>query len=497
MQYTPSEIYLEILQESRSPKSSAASLSKLISSSPHLTRTLLSVATSRQRGVGGGVLEPERAALLLGATAIGHVALLHELIQLPDTTVHSSRLCTAFWEDVLFRGAACVLLAHRFGTTHPDIALAAGLSLEMGRLIRLGEQPTLVDCFWESRKLSGDSRIEAEKNGFGNEHVAYFMEGTEGWDLPPEIHQTMLIHHKSPEEIRNSPFPIMGFIARWADVIGEMFTSPNIAESLEACSNTLVKEAGFAPGEVNEFLDQVILQTMMVGDLLGVEIPQQSPLEKRITESKALLSPEAMSHDELLSFIETLIIERDELEDELQLLRRDVHSLTTFDSLTNLPSRGQYMPTLRQEVARARRYERALSLILVDIDEFSFLNSRYGHEAGDAVLEKIASTISKVARDSDFIARTGGDEFAIILTETDSMGGRIFAERIRAAIESLKVGHELHTIRFSASVAGVSLADIDNDNADHETLHASGLMALRKLRDRGPNRVVWVNTGKR
>jgi len=439
-------------------------------------------------------LEPERAALLLGATAIGHVALLHELIQLPETSIHSARLGIAFWEDVLFRGAACVLLAHRFGTTHPDVALATGLSLEMGRLIALEEHPTLVDCFWESRKLSGDARIESEINGFGTDHISQFLSATEGWDLPSEIHETLAIHHKSPSEIRNSPFPILGFIARWADIIGEMFTSTNITESLKGCSKILVEEAGFATTEVNEFLDQVILQTMMVADLLGVDIPQQAPLEKRIVESKALLSPDSMSRDELLMFVETLIIERDELEEELQKLRRDVHSLTTFDALTNLPSRGQYMPTLRQEVARARRYERSLSLILIDIDDFSALNSKYGHDAGDSVLAKIAATVSKVARDSDFIARTGGDEFAIILTETDNIGGRIFAERIRASIESIKVGHNQHTIRFSASIAGVSLVDLKNENADHEALHASGLMALRKLRDRGPNRVAWVNT---
>ena len=494
MQYTPSKIYLDILEESRSPKASASSLSSLITTSPRLTRTLLRVATSRQRGVGGDVLEPERAALLLGATAIGHVSLLHELIQLPNPEEHSSRLCTAFWEDALYRGAACVLLAHRFGTTHPDIALATGLSLEMGRLLVLDEQPTLVEFFWESRKMSGEARIEAEKQGFKTDHISKFLEATEGWEIPAEIHQTLLVHHKSPADIRKSPFPIMGFIARWADVIGEMFTSVNISESLVTCTNSLVEEAGFAVDEVNEFLDQVILQTMMVADLLGVDIPQQAPLEKRLAESRALMSPDSMSHEELLSFVETLIVERDELEEELQKLRRDVHSLTTFDSLTNLPSRGQYMPTLRQEVARAQRYERSLSLILLDIDEFSSLNSKFGHKAGDAVLAKIATTVSKVARDSDFIARTGGDEFAIILTETDSMGGRIFAERIRAAIESIKVGFEQHTIRFSASIAGVSLADLKADSTDHETLHASSLMALRKLRERGPNRVAWVNT---
>ena len=492
MKRTPSEAYLNIIEAVNSPRISAQKIGEMIVAEPNLARTLVRVASSRQRGVGREVLEPERAVLLLGSTAVAHVALLHELIKLPNSEVHSTWLNSAFWEDTIRRGAACVLLAHRFGSVHPDIALACGMCLELGRMLILDENPSASAIFWETRVLKGEERLKAELEAHGVSHVEAFLEAVEDWSLPDEILKTVRVHHLSQKEIRDSEYPMLGFIARWADTIGELFSAEDFHTEFEEAKKILIKEAGFAESEVIEFLEQVLLQTMMIGDLLSVPIAPQEPVNKRLASSKSNASPETMSHTELLNYVETLLAERESLEEELQRLRKDVHSLTRFDPLTNLPSRGHYIPTLRQEVARARRYERPLSLILVDLDGFSEINAMYGQGAGDALLEKVAKVLSKVARDSDFIARTGGDEFALILPETDTMGGRVCAERVRAAVEAIRVGYDRHLVRSSASVAGLSLSDLHDNDADHEKLHAAGLAALKKLRERGPNRVVWV-----
>ena len=181
-----------------------------------------------------------------------------------------------------------------------------------------------------------------------------------------------------------------------------------------------------------------------------------------------------------------------ELEEELQELRAQLLSLSQFDPMTGLPSRGHFMVNLRQEVARARRYDRPLSLVVVDIDEFTEFNARNGQTAGDHALQDSAKVLRRVVRDSDFLARSGGDEFVVILPETDAAGGRVFAERLRACLESLKLDVLGKRLPISACVTGVHLAALA-ETADHEIFYAMALKGVKKLRTRGPNRVSWVD----
>jgi diguanylate cyclase (GGDEF)-like protein len=113
----------------------------------------------------------------------------------------------------------------------------------------------------------------------------------------------------------------------------------------------------------------------------------------------------------------------------------DLHEMAMVDDLTELSNRRSFQTAAKAELARAHRYKRPLSLLLLDVDCFKTINDQYGHATGDQVLVDIARICQLQARANDIVARLGGDEFAILLPETDCAAARAIAERLREALK--------------------------------------------------------------
>ncbi|MBI5875145.1 MAG: diguanylate cyclase, partial [Deltaproteobacteria bacterium] len=111
--------------------------------------------------------------------------------------------------------------------------------------------------------------------------------------------------------------------------------------------------------------------------------------------------------------------------------------LATTDGLTSLLNRRAFMERLTEEAARSSRYEHYFSFLLIDIDHFKLVNDTYGHAAGDAVLKLLAQILKRQTRSVDIVGRYGGEEFAIILPETNSSGAQLVGERIRNVVSKL------------------------------------------------------------
>src|SRR5918912_2654169 len=109
------------------------------------------------------------------------------------------------------------------------------------------------------------------------------------------------------------------------------------------------------------------------------------------------------------------------------------------DHLTGLANRRRFERQLEREVSRTQRYGRPFCLLLLDIDNFKQVNDTYGHEAGDEVIRRLALTLQAGTRGIDLAARIGGEEFAVILPETDFEGGLDVAERLRLAVREVNI----------------------------------------------------------
>lgn len=163
----------------------------------------------------------------------------------------------------------------------------------------------------------------------------------------------------------------------------------------------------------------------------------------------------------------------------------ELSRLATTDSLTLLSNRRKFIDRLHEESALARRYERALALIVADIDDFKKINDAFGHPAGDRVLRIVAENIAVRPRETDLVARIGGEEFGILLPSTDKKGALELAESIRDRIEHADFA-ELGKVTLSLGVAEL---DEDEEDKDGELMLKTADEALYRAKAAGKNQV--------
>jgi diguanylate cyclase (GGDEF)-like protein len=135
----------------------------------------------------------------------------------------------------------------------------------------------------------------------------------------------------------------------------------------------------------------------------------------------------------------------------------EIYKLTTMDGLTQIHNRRYFDEQLDRELSRSRRYERVLSLVMMDIDHFKQINDRHGHLAGDYVLKQLASVVSTRIRREDVFARFGGEEFGVILPEIDLQSARLFAEKVRHLVSKQLFTFDKNSIPVTVSLGVATL----------------------------------------
>ena len=172
---------------------------------------------------------------------------------------------------------------------------------------------------------------------------------------------------------------------------------------------------------------------------------------------------------------------------ELEHEKCDLFELATIDPLTKALNRRAFMRFSERELARFRRDRSKLSALMLDIDHFKSVNDVHGHAVGDNVLSKLVSVASSVLRQEDLIGRLGGEEFAIVLVDSDASAAARVADRIRQAIKQVKFPSETGPFNVTVSI-GVSEPDFSESSINHALERADG--ALYEAKRSGRDRVV-------
>jgi diguanylate cyclase len=222
-------------------------------------------------------------------------------------------------------------------------------------------------------------------------------------------------------------------------------------------------------------------------DLESLKSRVRSNLEHIMTSLDSFRDFQQQQEAPLADQLAALVARVATMEDESRLARDNLEAQKARllrDTLTELPNREAYNQRLEQEFARWQRYKRALSFVVCDVDFFKKVNDAYGHLAGDKVLRVIGKTLAKRLRKTDFIARFGGEEFVLLLPETDAQAALKTVETLREAIAQCPFHFKDQRVGVTMSFGVTELRD--GDTAERAFERADQALYLAK--NNGRNR---------
>ncbi|MCK9396584.1 MAG: GGDEF domain-containing protein [Methylobacter sp.] len=241
-------------------------------------------------------------------------------------------------------------------------------------------------------------------------------------------------------------------------------------------------------------LDQSVSDQMEELKLSSTNATKLEPLKGIINSRLASIAKEIQEHgqkeaiqrqktqqqlDDLANKIKVMESESSELKSKLKI----ANNQALRDPLTGLPNRNAYNERLENELARWKRYHSPLSLIVWDIDHFKNINDSYGHKAGDKVLLLIAKQLSDHSRATDFISRFGGEEFTMLLPNTDGQSALILANQLRLTIEKTGFNASGASVAITISCGVTEFTPNDTD----ETAFERADQALYQAKEQGRN----------
>lgn len=179
---------------------------------------------------------------------------------------------------------------------------------------------------------------------------------------------------------------------------------------------------------------------------------------------------------------------------ELEASREAMRQQATTDPLTRLENRRAFLDQAEELLAIHKRYGSDYSVLMLDIDFFKKINDSHGHDAGDEVLVRISNILLNLARDVDTVARIGGEEFAILLPDTNRLGTAVMAERVRLAIEQSDINIDGIILGLTVSI-GIASQDAEQTDTVRDLMRIAD-KRLYMAKEMGRNRIAVNDEGK-
>lgn len=486
---SPPAIAVKILNTVKKDEADLSELGDIISSDPALTAKMLKVANSGIFSRNGNISNIGRAMTALGTNLIKNIALSFIIAENFSSGCQQEFDMDTFWRRSITAAVAAEMIAKQIGYTDDDIFVAAILQ-DIGTLIiALTNGEEYNKLLQESQNTGTDIwALESDKFGFNHLQVGYAL--LSNWNLPASITEPILYHHRpedcTPESSTSAK------ILKYSNQLADIYNLNEVAEKARILQNELVENFEFTVDQACRLLDEAAINSKEMLLNFELEEGQIRPYSAMLQEANAALGQLHLSNEQMLLEMTDAKQKAERLAAELQDANARLKELVYRDGLTGLYNHRFFQESLENELARAKRYQTSVSLIMFDVDHFKKVNDSHGHPAGDLVLMNISRAVSSAVRPSDIVARYGGEEFAVILPETSAAGAKVFAARLRRCVEGIATLVEGQLIYVTIS-AGTTTFSNSSGQVSKNILIETADRCLYAAKQSGRNQVIALD----
>jgi diguanylate cyclase (GGDEF)-like protein len=405
-------VVVEVLALCEQDEVGTSEIAAVLARDPALTTKVLKVANSAFYGVRSQVTTLDRAVSIIGINATMSLSLSFSLVgSLKKASAGFDPVL--YWRRCIITAAAAKLLSlleHKAA----DEYLLAGLIQDIGMLVLNAAYPDQYGRLITSADGNHQKLAQLECESFGVDHAAVGCWLARRWNLPEKLWMSIAVSH-DPQIAQGSELADFCKVVTLAGYVAEIWCDQQTIAATAFARDRMREALGMSPEAFEKLLRDVAVALPEMTSNLEMDIGGEESISQLLDQAR-----------------EALVV----LNIRTQQHVREMQDMVNYDRLTLLYNRSYLEHVLPKLFDAAVRSNMPLTVIFADIDNFKRINDNYGHQAGDEVLNSVAVILRSVLRNSDLVARYGGDEFVCILPNTGEEGAKSAAERIRESVAS-------------------------------------------------------------
>jgi diguanylate cyclase (GGDEF)-like protein len=482
-------VALRVLEKVGSPDCTLDAVGEIIRQDPSLCGLILKTLNSALYSFSRPVTSVDKALVIMGLTRIRSLILTLYLPTIRSSCPITPQL-SVFWKSSVIGGIIARERSASQSRRDPECDLLAALMRDIGQMVMMqGFKEAYAKMLDGTRDMHHSDIAELEIRHFGVSHADVSAELLKRWRLPPSMYESVRWHDREelPTEC-DADTEDCTKLLQFASIAADFLThpaTPGLKHRLLDVADALY---GMDEDDLGDFLDPLGDKVKGMATFLNVDLgPDENFAEILFNASQELVrlsveaSVESIRREEASQRTEE---EAANWKNEAQRLKEQ----NSRDSLTGLHNRKHLVERLESSVKRAMRIHAGIGLIFIDLDGFKPINDRFGHAAGDTVLKEVGVQLRMNVRENDVVARFGGDEFCVLLTDTSEAGAKLVAERILKALQDMPLTFDGQPCRIGGSLGVAYCAPWAGPVAVEELLEAADLSMYEAKRN-GKNRV--------
>ncbi len=464
-------IAIKILEAVQRPNPDLQEIAEILASDPPLSAEVLKLINSPFFGLSRKVTSVFHAVSMLGMNVIKNIALSFALVKEFSKNGQGDFDYPNFWKYSLTTAIAARKTAERVHRDGAEDAFFVGLLHDMGTITLARCMPDQYQLVINASQHGKSDSHHIEKQIFGFDHMDVGRHLIRSWGLPSKFWQPIGCHH-SPHHLskNDSESNVIAQILHLATLYADFDQNDNAPTQL-ALIDHFLKDYGYDNKiEADKFALEVWEEAKRFFPYFEIEFENDTGYLETLEKARAELIN--VSAD----FIDQLVAQQSQIS--------NLRQQATHDGMTKLMNYQYFQETLNREMARSRRSQAPLTLVMADLDHFKSVNDTYGHLAGDQAIKSVASCLQANLRETDHTARYGGEEFAMILYNVTVEEALTTMERVRQAVSEFPIRYDDNTFNVTMSFGIASLAD---ETMDQECFIDSADKALYDAKASGRN----------